>query len=74
LTSFGGRVREIRDARGLSRNDVATRSEGAISKSGLYRIEAESRVDPKASTLVALAEQLNVRFTIDSDGMTIEEM
>ena len=74
MTSFGERIREIRDKRGLSRERIALGSGGGLSKSGLYRIEAESRIDPKASTLIILAEQLRVQFIIDPEGMKIEEL
>jgi transcriptional regulator with XRE-family HTH domain len=56
LTGLGARLRALREAAGLSQQEVATRA--GISLSVVFQLEQGKRKDPKLSTLVALAEAL----------------
>src|SRR5260370_31916399 len=53
---FGTRLREMRDAAGLSQHELAARA--GISLSIVCKIEQGGRVDPRISTLLALAAAL----------------
>lgn len=53
------RIKKLREAAGLSQQDVATR--GDLSVSLVAKLEQGKKADPRASTLLALAHALNVR-------------
>ena len=72
--TLGRRLKQIREARGLSMRRVALSTDKRLSITGVYRIETESRTDPKMSTLLALAEVLKMRVIIDPEGVVIEEL
>lgn len=72
LLTFGQRIREIRKSRKLRPSEVAAYSEYKVSKAGLFRIESESRVNPKLATLMALCVALGLRIEIDAEGVLVE--
>lgn len=74
LESFGQRIRAIRESRKMRRADVAAYSEYEISKAGLFRIETESRVNPKLMTLVALCYSMGMKIVIDPEGVIVESI
>src|SRR5688572_4410943 len=53
------RIKSLRDKAGLSQQEVATR--GELSVSLVAKLEQGKKADPRASTLLALAEALEVR-------------
>ena len=53
------RIKRLREAAGLSRQEVATR--GDLSLSLVAKLEQGKKADPRASTLLALARALGVR-------------
>jgi transcriptional regulator with XRE-family HTH domain len=53
------RIKELREASGLSQQEVATR--GELSLSQVAKLEQGKKADPRASTLLALARALGVR-------------
>lgn len=53
------RLRTLREAAGLSQQEVADRAD--LSLSLITKIEQARKADPRASTLIALAEALGVR-------------
>jgi transcriptional regulator with XRE-family HTH domain len=53
------RIRALREAAGLSQQDVAMK--GDLSLSLVAKLEQGKKADPRASTLLALAEALGVR-------------
>ncbi|MCS6864824.1 MAG: helix-turn-helix transcriptional regulator [Gemmataceae bacterium] len=53
------RLRTLREAAGLSQQEVAERAD--LSLSLITKIEQARKADPRASTLIALAEALGVR-------------
>src|SRR5215204_3362341 len=53
------RIKSLRDKAGLSQQEVATR--GELSVSLVAKLEQGKKADPRASTLLALAEALDVR-------------
>src|SRR5215211_7918249 len=53
------RIRTLREAAGLSQQDVAMR--GDLSLSLVAKLEQGKKADPRASTLLALAHALGVR-------------
>ena len=61
------RLRTLREAAGLSQQEVADRSE--VSLSLIAKMEQGRKVDPRASTVIALAEALGVR-----PGRLIEDL
>lgn len=52
------RIKALREAAGLSQQDVATR--GDLSLSLVAKLEQGKKADPRASTLLALAQALGV--------------
>jgi hypothetical protein len=46
----------------------------ALTIGGLLRIENESRTNPKLLSLIALARALNIRLTIDPQGVLMEDL
>lgn len=56
----------------MRRSEVAAYSDYEISKGGIFRIESESRVNPKLTTLVALCASMGLRIEIDPDGVMVE--
>jgi transcriptional regulator with XRE-family HTH domain len=58
LAGLGTRLKALREAAGLSQQEVATRA--GISLSVVFQLEQGKRKDPKLSTLVALAEGLSM--------------
>jgi transcriptional regulator with XRE-family HTH domain len=52
------RIRDLREAAGLSQQDVAMRAE--LSMSLVAKLEQGKKADPRASTLLALAHALGV--------------
>jgi transcriptional regulator with XRE-family HTH domain len=61
------RLRTLRESAGLSQSEVADRAE--LSLSLIAKMEQGRKADPRASTLLALAEALGVR-----PGQLIEEL
>jgi transcriptional regulator with XRE-family HTH domain len=55
--NIGNRVQELRNARGISRRELAKRA--ALSEGGLYQIETGRR-EPSSQTTAALARALGV--------------
>lgn len=53
------RIKALRDAAGLSQQEVAVR--GGLSLSLVAKLEQGKKADPRASTLLALGEALGVR-------------
>jgi transcriptional regulator with XRE-family HTH domain len=53
------RIKRLREAAGLSQQEVATR--GDLSLSLVAKLEQGKKADPRASTLLALARALEVR-------------
>lgn len=53
------RLRSLREAAGLSQQDVAVK--GDLSVSLVAKLEQGKKADPRASTLLALAQALGVR-------------
>src|SRR5262245_31364953 len=53
------RIKRLREAAGLSRQEVARR--GDLSLSLVAKLEQGKKADPRASTLLALARALGVR-------------
>jgi transcriptional regulator with XRE-family HTH domain len=53
------RIKSLRDAAGLSQQDVAVR--GDLSLSLVAKLEQGKKADPRASTLLALAQALGVK-------------
>src|SRR5262249_12650055 len=53
------RIRTLREAAGLSQQEVAVK--GDLSRSLVAKLEQGKKADPRASTLLALAQALNVR-------------
>jgi transcriptional regulator with XRE-family HTH domain len=53
------RIRTLREAAGLSQQEVAVK--GDLSLSLVAKLEQGKKADPRASTLLALARALNVR-------------
>lgn len=53
------RIKSLREAAGLSQQDVATR--GQLSVSLVAKLEQGKKADPRTSTLLALATALQVR-------------
>lgn len=53
------RIKSLREAAGLSQQEVATR--GDLSLSLVAKLEQAKKADPRASTLLALAGALGVR-------------
>src|SRR3954471_180009 len=72
LLTFGQRIREIRKSRKLRPSEVAAYSEYKVSKAGLFRIESESRGNPKVGRLMALCVALGLRIEIDAEGVLVE--
>lgn len=72
IPTFGQRIRAVRESRKLRRSDVAAYSDYEISKAGLFRIESESRINPKLTTLVALCASMGLRIEIDPEGPMVE--
>src|SRR5262245_58508846 len=57
--ALAGRIKALREAAGLSQQEVATR--GDLSLSLVAKLEQGKKADPRASTLLALAGALGVR-------------
>jgi transcriptional regulator with XRE-family HTH domain len=60
-TQLGGNVKALREAAGLTQQQLATKA--GLSMSGLGTIEQGKKPDPRLSTVVALANALGV--TVD---------
>ena len=56
--TFGGRLRRLREARGLSWHALAAAA--GTTPDALYRIARGDRDDPKLSTLCGLADALGI--------------
>ena len=63
---FGARVRERREAQGLSQSELARRMR--TSQSAIARLEAGG-AQPRLQTICALAMALGVHWTIGHDGI-----
>src|SRR4051794_5725454 len=61
------RIKQLREAAGLSQQEVATR--GDLSMSLVAKLEQGKKADPRASTLLALARALEVR-----PGVLLEDL
>jgi transcriptional regulator with XRE-family HTH domain len=71
-STFGGAIADHRKRRGMSVARAAALS--GVSATGLLRIESDERSNPKLSTLVGLAEGLNIKVVIDPEGVVIEDL
>jgi len=58
MTTFGQHLRQHRHHRGLSIAQLARAAE--LTESTIYRLEAESRTQPRADTLQAIADALDI--------------
>lgn len=56
LPALGARLKALREAAGLSQQEVAIRA--GVSLSVVFQLEQGKRKDPKLSTLLALAQAL----------------
>jgi len=65
--ALSGRIRALREAAGLSQQEVATR--GDLSLSLVAKLEQGKKADPRASTLLALAAALGVPPGLLLDGL-----
>lgn len=71
-STFGETLRAIRKHQGWTLKEAAARSDGAISATGLLRIEKDVR-DPMLTTLEAVAKANNVEIRITPDGVYVEQ-
>jgi transcriptional regulator with XRE-family HTH domain len=58
MKDLGARIRQARDERGWSQNELASRA--AIKQPTLQRIEAGLRLDPSIRTIAAIASALDL--------------
>lgn len=75
--AFGGQVRALRKARGWSQDDLIARSDHAINKKTLQRIELgqsgnadASPANPELRVLIELCRVLDARIVIDLNHPT----
>src|SRR4051812_16029885 len=66
------RIKRLREAAGLSQQEVATR--GDLSLSLVAKLEQGKKADPRASTLLALAKALEVTPGTLLDGLVLTEV
>lgn len=71
--TFGERIREIREQRGLSLREAARRGNGAFRHETLLRIELDERQNPSLNTLIGVASAIGIRFVIEPDALYVEE-
>jgi transcriptional regulator with XRE-family HTH domain len=57
--AISGRLRDLREAAGLSQQEVAMRAD--LSLSLVAKLEQGKKADPRASTLIALARALGIK-------------
>lgn len=67
---LGALIRNLREARGITRNELAERSEVSISH--LEKIEAGQR-SPGMSTFIKIMLVLDVNISLSGTGNTIQE-
>src|SRR5262245_31469870 len=65
--AISGRIKALREAAGLSQQEVAMR--GELSLSLVAKLEQGKKADPRASTLLALAAALGVPPGMLLDGL-----
>lgn len=70
IIQLGAVVKEKRQAKGLSLDKAAQK--GGIAKATLLRLERNER-DAQLTTLVGVAEALEITFIIGPDGVFIED-
>lgn len=56
---LSGRIKELREAAGLSQQELATRADLSVSQ--VAKLEQGAKADPRLSTLLALAGALGVK-------------
>lgn len=71
MKRIGTRLREEREAAGLSQREVGRSSGGAITPAGLSRIEKGDRY-PTLRTLEGLTRALPVRVIVESGRVKVE--
>ncbi|WP_277870847.1 helix-turn-helix domain-containing protein [Trueperella bialowiezensis] len=72
LKGIGGRIRQMRELRGLSARELTRRLDGVISQAGLSRIENGTK-NPDAAELLALAWALGVAVSELVDECPLSE-
>lgn len=68
LGGLGQRLRDVRTHRGISQRDVEKLTDNAITVAGVSRIETGDRLDPKVTSLLALALALDVDIKLCRNG------
>jgi len=78
--TLGAQIRKIRTRRRMTLQGVSDDTidpdtgRPTLTLGGLLRIENETRTNPKLLTLITLARALNIRITIDPDGVLMEDL
>lgn len=77
--TFGQMIGIIRQRRGMRYADVSGSTHGVkglrpIHRTEVMRIERDRRMNPKVTTLLALCAALDMRITIDPEGIMVEDM
>lgn len=77
--TFGEMIGIIRRKRGMRYADVSGSTHGVaglrpIHRTEVMRIERDRRMNPKLTTLLALCAALDMRITIDPEGIAVEDM
>jgi transcriptional regulator with XRE-family HTH domain len=68
LPAFAKRLRDLRDAAGLTQQEMGTKA--GLSISNLAQLEQGQKSDPRLSTILALARALGVKPSKLVDGLT----